>query len=51
MPELRILRAHGQMDEHELEEVMLTFVRGDADVLVCHQRSSRQASTSPTPTR
>ncbi len=34
MPELRILRAHGQMGEHELEEVMLAFVRGDADVLV-----------------
>ncbi|HET6691086.1 MAG TPA: transcription-repair coupling factor, partial [Miltoncostaeaceae bacterium] len=34
VPELRILTAHGQMAEHELEEVMLAFVRGEADVLV-----------------
>ena len=34
MPELRIVTAHGQMAEHELEEVMLAFVRGEADVLV-----------------
>ncbi|MGE0028130.1 MAG: transcription-repair coupling factor [Thermoleophilia bacterium] len=34
VPELRILTAHGQMNEHELEEVMLGFVRGEADVLV-----------------
>ena len=34
VPELRILTAHGQMAEHELEDVMLAFVRGEADVLV-----------------
>jgi transcription-repair coupling factor (superfamily II helicase) len=34
LPELRIVTAHGQMGEHELEEVMLAFVRGEADVLV-----------------
>ena len=34
VPELRILTAHGQMAEHELEDVMLSFVRGEADVLV-----------------
>jgi transcription-repair coupling factor (superfamily II helicase) len=34
VPELRILTAHGQMQEHELEDVMLSFVRGEADVLV-----------------
>src|SRR6201991_2474068 len=28
------LEAHGQMDEHTLEETMLSFLRGDADVLV-----------------
>ena len=28
------MTAHGQMAEHELEDVMLTFVRGEADVLV-----------------
>ena len=26
---------HGQMDEHELEQVMLDFVSGKDDVLVC----------------
>src|SRR4051794_15595399 len=30
----RFLEAHGQMDEHRLEETMLAFLRGDADVLV-----------------
>jgi transcription-repair coupling factor (superfamily II helicase) len=35
VPELRVLVAHGQMPEGELEDVMLAFVRGEADVLVC----------------
>jgi transcription-repair coupling factor (superfamily II helicase) len=34
LPELRFLVAHGQMRERELEEHMLTFLAGDADVLV-----------------
>ncbi|MGD9694048.1 MAG: transcription-repair coupling factor [Thermoleophilia bacterium] len=34
MPEMRIVTGHGQMAEHELEDVMLSFVRGEADVLV-----------------
>jgi transcription-repair coupling factor (superfamily II helicase) len=34
LPELRFLVAHGQMREHELEEHMLSFLAGDADVLV-----------------
>ncbi len=34
VPEMRIVTAHGQMGEQELEEVMLAFVRGEADVLV-----------------
>ncbi|WP_217915108.1 transcription-repair coupling factor [Miltoncostaea marina] len=34
VPELRIITAHGQMHEHELEDRMLSFVRGEADVLV-----------------
>jgi transcription-repair coupling factor (superfamily II helicase) len=34
VPGARFLEAHGQMDEHSLEETMLTFLRGDADVLV-----------------
>ena len=32
---MRFLVAHGQMDESMLEERMLAFLRGDADVLVC----------------
>jgi transcription-repair coupling factor (superfamily II helicase) len=34
VPGARFLEAHGQMDEHKLEETMLSFLRGDADVLV-----------------
>ena len=33
-PELRVIAAHGQMRERELEEKMHAFLRGDADVLV-----------------
>ncbi|MDQ6834970.1 MAG: transcription-repair coupling factor [Actinomycetota bacterium] len=34
-PAMRFAVAHGQMDERTLEERMLSFLRGDADVLVC----------------
>jgi transcription-repair coupling factor (superfamily II helicase) len=34
-PKARIRVAHGQMAEGELEKVMLEFLRGGADVLVC----------------
>jgi transcription-repair coupling factor (superfamily II helicase) len=34
LPELRFLVVHGQMRERELEEHMLSFLAGDADVLV-----------------
>ncbi len=34
VPELRVAVAHGQMHEHQLEDVMMAFVRGEADVLV-----------------
>jgi transcription-repair coupling factor (superfamily II helicase) len=34
-PELRFEVAHGQMEERTLEQRMLRFLRGDADVLVC----------------
>jgi transcription-repair coupling factor (superfamily II helicase) len=34
VPSARTLVGHGQMDEHELEEVMHQFVSGDADVLI-----------------
>ena len=33
-PSLRVVVAHGQMRERELEEKMHSFLRGDADVLV-----------------
>jgi transcription-repair coupling factor (superfamily II helicase) len=35
VPEARISIGHGQMDEHELEQVMREFVSGKTDVLVC----------------
>src|SRR4051795_6230631 len=34
-PEAKVLVAHGQMGEHQLEDVMMQFVRGESDVLVC----------------
>ncbi|HZE03977.1 MAG TPA: transcription-repair coupling factor, partial [Solirubrobacteraceae bacterium] len=34
-PDMKFEVAHGQMDERELEQRMLAFLRGDADVLVC----------------
>jgi transcription-repair coupling factor (superfamily II helicase) len=34
VPKARFAEAHGQMDERELEETMLGFLRGDADCLV-----------------
>ncbi len=34
-PEIRFEVAHGQMNEKDLEERMLGFLRGEADVLVC----------------
>jgi transcription-repair coupling factor (superfamily II helicase) len=34
-PGMRFLVAHGQMEESTLEERMMSFLRGDADVLVC----------------
>ena len=34
-PKARVMVAHGQMEEKKLEEVMLGFLRGEADVLVC----------------
>jgi transcription-repair coupling factor (superfamily II helicase) len=34
-PGIRFEVAHGQMDESTLEKRMLSFLRGDADVLVC----------------
>ena len=35
VPEARLRTGHGQMDQGQLEKVMLDFVRGEFDVLVC----------------
>jgi transcription-repair coupling factor (superfamily II helicase) len=35
VPDARIIIGHGQMAEGELEDVMLKFIRHDADILVC----------------
>jgi transcription-repair coupling factor (superfamily II helicase) len=35
VPEARITKAHGQMNEHQLEQVMLDFWERKFDVLVC----------------
>lgn len=35
VPEARIITAHGQMNEKELEDKMMTFYNKDADVLLC----------------
>ena len=35
VPDARVAVAHGQMAEGSLESIMLSFLRGDADVLVC----------------
>ena len=35
VPQARIMVGHGQMAETELEDVMVDFANGDADILVC----------------
>jgi transcription-repair coupling factor (superfamily II helicase) len=35
VPEARVGTGHGQMDEHELERVMVAFVKAELDVLLC----------------
>ncbi|MFH1223592.1 MAG: transcription-repair coupling factor [Pseudomonadota bacterium] len=35
VPEAKIMIAHGQMDEKELERIMLSFYSKEADVLLC----------------
>jgi transcription-repair coupling factor (superfamily II helicase) len=34
VPQARVVVGHGQMAERQLEQVMMNFVRGDADILV-----------------
>ncbi len=35
IPHARVSFAHGQMNERELEKIMLAFINGEIDVLVC----------------
>jgi transcription-repair coupling factor (superfamily II helicase) len=35
VPEAKIAIGHGQMDEHELEKVMLGFMHGETNLLLC----------------
>jgi transcription-repair coupling factor (superfamily II helicase) len=35
VPEVKILVAHGQMRERDLEDRMISFLKGEADVLLC----------------
>lgn len=35
MPNARVSFAHGQMHERELEKIMLAFIQGEIDILVC----------------
>ncbi len=35
VPEARVVMAHGQMQERQLEKIMVDFVDGNVDVLVC----------------
>ena len=34
VPDAKVVIAHGRLNEHDLEDVMLSFVRGDADILL-----------------
>src|SRR4029453_6647839 len=34
-PDAKVIVGHGQMAAKELESVMVTFMRGEADILVC----------------
>lgn len=35
VPEAKIIIAHGQMNEKELEEVIMQFISGEGDILLC----------------
>jgi transcription-repair coupling factor (superfamily II helicase) len=35
VPEVKVIVAHGQMKERDLEERMMAFTKGEADVLLC----------------
>lgn len=35
IPDAKIVIGHGQMNEHALEEVMMSFIQGETNVLIC----------------
>lgn len=35
MPGVRVVYAHGKMSEHQMEKIVESFIRGEADILVC----------------
>ncbi|HHW48223.1 MAG TPA: transcription-repair coupling factor [Clostridiaceae bacterium] len=35
VPDARVAVAHGQMDERQLEDIMLAYISGEYDILVC----------------
>ncbi len=35
MPNVRVVYAHGKMSEHQMEKIVESFIRGEADILVC----------------
>lgn len=35
VPDARVAVAHGQMDERDLEDIMMSFIKGEFDILVC----------------
>lgn len=35
MPDTRIVYAHGKMSEHQMEKIVESFIKGEADILVC----------------
>ena len=51
VPEARVATAHGQMGEHQLEQVMLDFWEKRVRRAGVHHDRRVRASTSPTPTR
>ena len=51
VPEARIATAHGQMNEHTLEQIIVDFWEKRSDVLVSHHDRRVRVWTSPTRTR
>ena len=35
MPDVKVVYAHGKMSENQMEKIVETFIKGEADILVC----------------